>query len=342
MARMPGVGYSIPPASYTSGRGPFGQWAGVCWHYTAGAESTHSARDGAAYDDRRTDGTSCHFFVDGNPDPHLGIIQEVDTNDRAHSALYNGNGRFFHIELCGTLQTRAAWLDPISRQTITNAAKVTAWLCKMYDIPLVRLVDRQVRTGRGICGHVDITNGFPEDNGSHTDPGPAFPWDVAFADTLYYMTHDGGDMPLTDADVDKIVNGLMNANVPRPTNLNYPDKPDGTSGNPAGWPTSGATGQPRFDYIAHLAVARGTQAGVIADQARLSAEAAKAAALDARTAAVAAKAGTVGLSDRIANLETGGASLTPEQMSTIIAGVSQNVVTALAGLNLHGTWETFR
>jgi hypothetical protein len=51
-------------------------------------------------------------------------------------------------------------------------------------IPLKRLVGRQVRpaTAKGLAGHVDATTGWPEDGGSHTDPGTAFPWDVLFTD----------------------------------------------------------------------------------------------------------------------------------------------------------------
>jgi hypothetical protein len=32
------------------------------------------------------------------------------------------------------------------------------------------------RGDKGICGHADITAAFPQDNGTHTDPGPTFPW----------------------------------------------------------------------------------------------------------------------------------------------------------------------
>ncbi len=146
-------------------------------HYTAGAEGATSAEDGASYDQRRTDGTSAHFHIDRDS-----IIQCVDTANRSHTALYHGNLWGIHLELAGTVQTRAQWLDAASRPTIRNAARVCAWAMAVHGIPLQRLVGAQVREGHGICGHVDCTTGFPEDGGTHTDPGPQFPWDVLFDD----------------------------------------------------------------------------------------------------------------------------------------------------------------
>lgn len=175
MARMPGVPFS-PPRSYSTGR-PGGAPRFIVIHYTAGSESPSSAEDGASYDQRRTDGTSTHFFTDRNS-----IIQCVDTANRAHTALYHGNLWGIHIEQCGTKQTRAQWLDEGSRPMIRNAARVCAWAMRTHGIPLNRLITRQIRTGEGICGHYDVTFGFPEDGGTHEDPGTEYPWDILFQD----------------------------------------------------------------------------------------------------------------------------------------------------------------
>lgn len=187
MARMPWVPFTRP-RSYSSGR-PGGPPRFVVIHFTAGSESVSAAENGVDYDLRRTDGTSAHFYTDRDS-----IIQSVDTADRAHTALYHGNLWGIHIEQCGTKQTREQWLDEASRPTIRNTAKVAAWAMRTHDIPLVRLVDRQVRTGRGICGHKDITYGFPEDEGTHEDPGTAYPYDVLFADIRAELQGDD-DMP---------------------------------------------------------------------------------------------------------------------------------------------------
>ncbi|HEX5543672.1 MAG TPA: N-acetylmuramoyl-L-alanine amidase [Micromonospora sp.] len=150
-------------------------------HYTAGSERSTSAEDGAAYDQRRTDGTSTHYFVDRDS-----VVQCVSTEDRANAALYKGNRLGIQYELCGTVQSRAEWLDEASLATLKNAAKQIARDCLRYSIPVRRLTPLETRRAwteypdgpRGIVGHVDCTQAYPEDGGDHTDPGPQFPWDV--------------------------------------------------------------------------------------------------------------------------------------------------------------------
>jgi N-acetyl-anhydromuramyl-L-alanine amidase AmpD len=156
----------------------------VVIHYTAGSERSTSAEDGAAYDARRTDGTSTHYFVDSNS-----VIQCVPTKHRANAARAKGNRLGIQYELCGTVQTRAQWLDSQSLPTLRLAAKQVARDCHKYNLPVRRLTTSETRRAwteypngpRGIVGHVDCTNAYPEDGGDHTDPGPAFPWDTFLA-----------------------------------------------------------------------------------------------------------------------------------------------------------------
>lgn len=169
----------MPPKSFTPGRRA-GQPTKIGVHYTAGAEGYGNVDiDGAHYCQIRKDGTSAHYFVDADS-----VTQCVRTTDEAHTALEHGNDDAIHYELCGTAQTREQWLDAASRATIRIAARQMARDMRRHNIPLVRLTGRQVRdrNARGICGHVDFTTGWPEDGGTHTDPGPQFPWDVLFAD----------------------------------------------------------------------------------------------------------------------------------------------------------------
>jgi N-acetyl-anhydromuramyl-L-alanine amidase AmpD len=150
-------------------------------HYTAGAERNTSAEDGAAYDRRRTDGTSTHYFVDSNS-----VVQCVLTRNRANAARHKGNRLGIQYELCGTVQTRTQWLDAASMATLKNAARQVARDCRKYGIPARRLSVAETRRAwtqfpsgpKGIVGHVDCTNAYPEDGGDHTDPGSAFPWDI--------------------------------------------------------------------------------------------------------------------------------------------------------------------
>jgi N-acetyl-anhydromuramyl-L-alanine amidase AmpD len=160
----------MPPASFSYGR-VAGQPTVVVIHSTEGSEGPQSAEDGAAYDQRRTDGTSTHFFVDTDS-----VIQCVRTTDRAHHARATGNKIGIGFELCGRAgQTSTQWHDAASAPMLRLAATYVAKCCRKYDIPVRRLTVAQLRDGeKGICGHVDITNAFGES--THTDPGPNFPW----------------------------------------------------------------------------------------------------------------------------------------------------------------------
>lgn len=150
-------------------------------HHTAGSERATSAEDGAAYDARRTDGTSTHYFCDQNS-----IVQCVYTWDRANAAYHYGNRRGIQFELCGTLQTRAQWLDPASDATLWIAAKQMARDCKKYGIPVRKIGPAEMRAGhKGICGHWDVTLAYGL--GDHTDPGPHFPYDVLLARIAHHL-----------------------------------------------------------------------------------------------------------------------------------------------------------
>jgi len=172
------VGY---PRSYTAGRSRPAQF--VTLHYTAGSEGPTSAENGAQYDKVRTDGTSTHYFTDSQGP----ALQEVPDGDRSHAALYHGNQIGIHIEICGTRQTRAQWLDPVSLATLTTTAALTREICIRHGFAMRRLSTAETRAAyfnaagsrpTGINDHNAITLAFPEDGGTHTDVGPEFPWDV--------------------------------------------------------------------------------------------------------------------------------------------------------------------
>lgn len=118
---------------------------------------------------------SAHFCVDDKE-----VIQGVHLEDTAWAAPgLNADG--INIENAGYAgQKRSDWIDAYSRQELALLAKLTAALCKKYSIPVRRLTVAQVKDGksRGICGHVDVTNAFPDLGTGHTDPGQFFPWDV--------------------------------------------------------------------------------------------------------------------------------------------------------------------
>ena len=172
----------VPPKSWTNANRTSVQV--VVIHTTEGSEHGQSAEDGAAYDARRTDGTSTHYFHDSNS-----TVQSVRTEDKAHTARANGNRIGIHHELCGDAGDSAAeWADGYHSAMLEQAARQVARDCKKWDIPVRRLSPAQVRNGvKGICGHVDITEAFPADRGTHTDPGRNFPWALFLAKVDAYL-----------------------------------------------------------------------------------------------------------------------------------------------------------
>lgn len=153
----------------------------VVIHTTEGAEMPLSAEAGAAYDKTRPDEVSTHLFVDSDS-----AVREVRDEDTAYHARAHGNAIGIGVEICGRAgQTAEQWHDGASTAELRIAAREVALLCKLHDIPPRRLSVAEVRAAyyaaptarpRGICGHIDVTRAFPEDAGSHFDPGPAFPW----------------------------------------------------------------------------------------------------------------------------------------------------------------------
>lgn len=188
----------MPPRSWTNANRTNVQV--IVIHDTEGTEGINSAENGASYDQRRTDGTSTHYFHDQDS-----TVQCVRTEDVAHAARANGNRIGIQHELCGRAsQGAAGWADEASQGTIRNAAAQTARDCLKWGIPPRKLTPAQVRAGaKGICGHGDITRAFPEDSGDHTDPGPTFPWDQFI--NLVELNMAG----LTNDDADVVINRMV-------------------------------------------------------------------------------------------------------------------------------------
>lgn len=191
-----------PPKAYTPGRVPGRPPTVIIIHTTEGGKGPGKAAAGAAYDKRRTDGTSCHQFVDS-----IEACQEVHFADRAHAARAHGNVIGVQFELCNNA-SQTGVLDDIWMSTLRIAAKEVAAACTELNIPVVKLSPNEVRQSyynapaqrpRGICGHADVTKAFPEDQGTHTDPGVNFPWTLFLGMVKEAMggtpiLPEGGDM----------------------------------------------------------------------------------------------------------------------------------------------------
>jgi N-acetyl-anhydromuramyl-L-alanine amidase AmpD len=116
---------------------------------------------------------SAHYCID-NKD----IISTVDDKDTAWSTgVSEVNQISISIELAGKAsQNRMQWKDQYSSAMLANAARLTAFLCKKHNIPVVKLSPNQIKLGKGIIGHNTVTAAYKV-KGGHSDPGNNFPWD---------------------------------------------------------------------------------------------------------------------------------------------------------------------
>lgn len=140
-------------------------------------------------------GVSYHYTVDNA----VTVCDVVDT-DLASWAVLSANGRSINLCFAGSRASwsRAQWLDRMGR-----GIEVAAWLavqdCRKYGIPTA-VIAPPYRRGAGISDHRYVTRVLGD--GTHTDVGDGFPWDVFTAHiNRFTNTTDGGFlMALTDAE----------------------------------------------------------------------------------------------------------------------------------------------
>lgn len=122
---------------------------------------------------------------------HAGIddkrIETYVPYDQAAWTARSANSIADQVELCAWAKwTRDEWLG----KHTTMLELLAGWLkdrAAARGIPLRKLSPAQVAAGEsGVCGHVDWTIGMKD--GTHTDPGTSFPWDVVMA----MATKNGG------------------------------------------------------------------------------------------------------------------------------------------------------
>lgn len=179
-SEFPGAVVGKNPKSFSPGR-PFGKLIWVVIHSTEGSESDSAAEDGNSYDARRTDGTSTHVFVDRNS-----VVQEVNSWDRAHAARAVANNRGYQVELCGrAAQSATQWKDAQSGPMLELAAKHVAYVCRKHNIPPRWVTKADVDARRpGLMTHAMVTQWL---DGTHTDPGPNFPFGWFVSRVAWYL-----------------------------------------------------------------------------------------------------------------------------------------------------------
>jgi hypothetical protein len=143
----------------------------VVVHTAEGARTVESL---GAWFQKATTQASSHAGIDDNR------IETFVDYRRAAWTVRSGNTISDNVELCGfAAWSRNEWLN-----NHPTMLRLTAqWIrerCLARGIPIRKLTPAEVAAGKaGVIGHVDWTQGMKD--GSHTDPGPGFPWDHVIA-----------------------------------------------------------------------------------------------------------------------------------------------------------------
>ncbi len=150
---------------------------------------------------------------------HVGIDDEgteqyVDYSQESWS-VRSANPISDDAELCGfAAWSRGTWIND-HMPMLHNAAAWISERCAARGIPCVHLTTAQVAAGKpGVIGHVDWTNAMHD--GTHTDPGQNFPWDVVMAlatgTTPAAASHHGDD-PMTAVPINVLPDGTFHETV---------------------------------------------------------------------------------------------------------------------------------
>lgn len=182
----------IPSPNYSSSRA---RSRLLVVHTSEGATTYRSLGDFLA---NPSSGVSYHVGFDDTDANSIGeYVQPPRKSWSAHSANNEGE----HGCCCTPSGASSGW----SRQTWLSKPRMldacAAWLREegaRYGIPVVKIGPDQIRAGgAGVCGHGDCVQAGL--GGSHTDPGPNFPWDVVCAGGT-----GGGDDDVNESDYARI------------------------------------------------------------------------------------------------------------------------------------------
>jgi len=174
----------------------------LCFHTQEGNGTADSL---ARYLDNPASGVSYNTVGDG------GELIDVVPFDRSPWAALGANGRADHFCFGGSFSawSRQQWLDC---GMLDNAAAWLADRAAVRGLPIAYVGTDGVRTGTpGVIGHVDWTRGAGE--GSHTDPGPNFPWDELIARAQRLTTTTPG-VDVTPDECRQAIRDVLNEQAP--------------------------------------------------------------------------------------------------------------------------------
>lgn len=120
---------------------------------------------------------SYHYTVSMDPrDKGVTVCDTVDT-DLASWSVLSANNRSINLVFAGSKAgwSRQDWLDKAGR-AIDVSAYLAVQDCRKYNIPLTVIAPPYTSGRAGITDHNYVTQVLKD--GTHTDVGPSFPWDI--------------------------------------------------------------------------------------------------------------------------------------------------------------------
>jgi len=174
----------------------------LCFHTQEGNGTADSL---ARYLDNPASGVSYNTVGDASE------LIDVVPFDRSPWAALGANGRADHFCFGGSFSawSRQQWLDC---GMLDNAAAWLADRATVRGIPIAYVGTDGVRNNQpGVIGHVDWTRGAGE--GSHTDPGPNFPWDELTARAQRLTTATPG-VDVTPDECRQAIRDVLNEQAP--------------------------------------------------------------------------------------------------------------------------------
>lgn len=154
-------------------------------HTSDGVTGDNAARDLTGFLCNPASQVSYHYAAGQASDGGVTVYDVVDTDNESWSVL-SANARSINYCFAGSFAawTRAQWL------TQSKAIDVVAYLvvqdCKKYNIPTKVIAPPYAGRIPGISDHRYVTKVLGD--GTHTDVGDNFPWDVFTAAVNKYAT----------------------------------------------------------------------------------------------------------------------------------------------------------
>jgi N-acetyl-anhydromuramyl-L-alanine amidase AmpD len=161
------------------------------------------AENVAAFIARRTNHGSYHDLVDSDS-----IIQLVRYSDEAFHDATGSNPHSYGVSAATQAakwsQLGPSWVDATVRNMAAASARYARWLHAQRGITIpARIITREQSENR-VPGFISHAKRDPD---RRTDPGATFPWNQFLGDYAAIMDGDD-DMPLSDADVKKVVDAV--------------------------------------------------------------------------------------------------------------------------------------